>query len=347
MGISLKNRVSFFITRLTRFEFWPFWIFYFPMYFYGIYLALRARSPIYFSAANPGMKYGGVMGESKFKVLSAIPTTYTPKSILLKLPMSLEDILMKIHHQDIQFPVILKPDIGERGNEVELIHHEVELTKYTQGKSGEYIAQEYVDYPEEFGILYHRMPEAKSGKVTSVVQKEFLTVTGNGKDTLGQLANKEIRAQTRLEYLAEKFSDSWSAIVPKGEKIRLEPIGNHCRGTSFHDAKQLLGQQLNQVFDTFSTQIEGFYYGRFDLKVTSAEDLLAGKNIKILELNGVSSEVAHIYDPDYTLWTAWSDTAHHMKIIWEIAIINHKNGLPYSKLFPFLRDLRNHLRRHN
>ncbi|MDZ7607967.1 MAG: hypothetical protein U5K79_20860 [Cyclobacteriaceae bacterium] len=95
MAISLKNRLTFFFTRLARFEFWPYWIFYFPMLFYGLYLALRARSPMYFSAANPGMKYGGVMGESKYKVLTGIPADFLPRSTLIRLPKTSYEILKK------------------------------------------------------------------------------------------------------------------------------------------------------------------------------------------------------------------------------------------------------------
>jgi len=314
------------------------------MLFYGIYLALRARSPMYFSAANPGMKYGGVMGESKYKVLSGIPADFIPLSTLIRLPMTTWEILNKSNEVGLEFPLIIKPDVGERGKEVELIHSEDELKKYISGKSGFYIVQEFVDFQEEFGVLYHRMPDETWGKVTSVVQKEFLTVTGNGNEPLGNLVRSEIRAQPRLDYLAGKFAHSWNTVLPKGEKMRLEPIGNHCRGTSFHDANQLLGSKLDAVFDIISTQIDGFYYGRFDLKVPSAEDLLAGENIKILELNGVSSEVAHIYDPDYSLLQAWRDTAYHIKIIWRIALKNHNNGQAYGKFSVFLRDLRLHLK---
>ncbi len=257
--------------------------------------------------------------------------------------MTSEDIINQLKKTGLEFPLIIKPDVGERGKEVELIHSESELKKYITGKSGLYIVQEFVDFQEEFGVLYHRIPHETRGKVTSVVQKEFLTITGNGMDTLVKLVSCEIRAQSRLDYLADKFADSWNTILPSGEKMRLEPIGNHCRGTSFRDGNRLLGEQLSAVFDSIATQIDGFYYGRFDLKAPSSDDLLAGKNIKILELNGVSSEVAHIYDPDYSIWQAWRDTAYHMKIIWNIATENHRAGQPYGKFLPFLHDVRLHL----
>ncbi len=344
MSGSLNKRLSFLFIKISRFEFWPYWLFYFPLLFYGFWLALRAKSPTYFTATNPGMKYGGVMGESKIKVLSSIPKAYRPTSVLVHLPMASYETMMKIRSNGLDLPVIMKPDVGERGKDVELIHTLDELKKYLVGKTGDFIAQEFVEYTEEYGVLYYRMPNDTRGQVTSVVQKGFLTVTGNGTDTLGQLTKSEIRAVGRLDYLAEKFASSWEIILPADEKIRLEPIGNHCRGTSFHDANHLLGQQINATFDRIAQPIDGFFYGRFDLKVTSAQNLLSGRDIKILELNGVSSEVAHIYDPDYSLIQAWRDTARHMKIIWKIATKNHELCQPYDHLRPFLKDLRLHLK---
>ena len=120
--------------------------------------------------------------------------------------------------------------------------------------------------------------------------------------------------------------------------------GNHCRGTTFYNANKLINGQLNEVINKIALQIEGYFYGRFDLKVPNLQDLYAGKNIKILELNGVSSEVAHIYDPDYKLIPAYRDIARHMKYIAKIARKNHELGVPYDSLSQFLKDLRHHLK---
>ena len=128
------------------------------------------------------------------------------------------------------------------------------------------------------------------------------------------------------------------------KKLYLEPIGNHCRGTTFYDAHHLINDKLNQVFDKIALEIHGFYYGRFDIKVPSLEDLYHGKNIIIFELNGVSSEVAHVYDPNYKLIQAYKDIAANMKIISLIAKKNHDNGHPYDSLWKFLIDLRKHLK---
>lgn len=284
------------------------------------------------------------MGESKHKVLSSIPTKYIPKTQLIKAPASISNILQIISKEAFSYPFIIKPDVGERGKDVEIIHSEPELNDYLKGKSFDLIIQEYVEGGLEFGIFYIRMPDEERGSVSSMVKKGFLLVSGNGKDSLRQFLHSEIRAKSRLDYLLKKFEKDLDRVMPRGEKMYLEPIGNHCRGTTFFDATELINNQLNLVINEISKQIDGFFYGRFDLKVPSLEDLYAGKNIKILELNGVSSEVAHVYDPDYKLMQAYRDIARHMQYIYQIAKQNHALGVQYDSLWTFLKDLRDHLR---
>jgi hypothetical protein len=340
-----KNQASFFLTKLCNFEYWPYGVFYIPMYFYGLYLALKARSFMYFSTTNPCMKYGGVIGDSKYKVLSLIPEQYLPNSIFIPRSTSFSRIEKIIRHGEIDYPLIIKPDIGERGKDVEIMKSAVDLKSYLKNKSDDLIIQEYVSHGLEFGILYHRFPSEKKGRITSIVEKSFLTVTGDGKQSLLELMSTQIRATGRLEYLHEKFKNELAGILPEGKKINLEPIGNHCRGTTFYDAHLLINDQLNEVFDEIALEIHGFHYGRFDIKVPTLEDLYNGENIKIFELNGVSSEVAHIYDPDYKLVQAYKDIAANMKIIARIAKKNHLAGQAYDPLGTFLKDLIFHLKK--
>ena len=78
----------------------------------------------------------------------------------------------------------------------------------------------------------------------------------------------------------------------------------------------------NQLFLAIAIQINGFYYGRIDLKAPSLQDFLEGKNLKILEVNGVNSEPAHIYQPGFSLWQAWKILMHHWHLIFQISKTN-------------------------
>ncbi|MGL4597449.1 MAG: hypothetical protein ACRCYO_07980, partial [Bacteroidia bacterium] len=77
------------------------------------------------------------------------------------------------------------------------------------------------------------------------------------------------------------------------------------------------------------------------LKVRNIEDLYAGQNIKIMELNGASSEPGHIYDSSNTLFLAYKDLAAHWKRLAEISKVNILAG---HKPVPFSMIVRSYLK---
>src|SRR5690606_41400357 len=85
------------------------------------------------------------------------------------------------------YPVIAKPDVGERGSLVEKIDHEQALTGYLLSVREPVLIQEFIDYPIELGVLYHKKPGASGGQISSIVRKGFLQVTGDGHSTLQAL----------------------------------------------------------------------------------------------------------------------------------------------------------------
>lgn len=93
--------------------------------------------------------------------------------------------------------------------------------------------------------------------------------------------------------------------------------------------------------DEILKDFEGFNYGRFDLKVKTIEDLYEGKNIKVLELNGVNADPAHIFDPNYKLLKAYKDVAWHWKRLSDIAQYNYKLGLKYTSFRELWKRIKN------
>lgn len=271
---------------------------------------------------------GGMLGESKFDVLELIPDPYKPKTIFVKFPTNQQVVLDLLRHHRFQFPVIFKPDLGERGFMVKRIMNEADVERYLKKINVDFLIQELVDLPIECGVFYTRFPNEKDGKVTSVVLKEMLTVTGNGTDTLQKLILDKPRAKLQWEALKETHSERINSIIPKGEMVELNPIGNHCLGTKFLSGQHLINEKLSQTFDTLSKRIEGFYFGRYDLRCASVQDLYEGK-IKILELNGCGAEPAHIYHPGFPLFKALRTLFNHWQNMFAISRQNHKRGVQY------------------
>lgn len=325
-------KTPLFIIKYTRYEYWPWLLFYLPVLPYWVYLAIKNKSLAYFTVANPGIELGGFYGESKSEILNLIHAQYLPQSIEVE-SLSINDILTQLQLHGITYPFIAKPDVGERGNDVMKINNEKELRNYNSQSKSKYLIQEFITYDIELGVLYSRMPNSETGQVTSVTLKEFLSVTGDGKSTIKELMQESIRARFQIERLSKEKGGELNIVLNKGEKRLLEPIGNHCRGTRFIDNNFLINDKLNRVFDKICLPIDGFYYGRFDLKVKSVEDLYEGKHIKIMELNGASSEPGHIYDSSNTLFKAYKDLLYHWKRLADVSKENMTKGfkpVPFS-----------------
>ncbi len=321
------TRSNFFI-RLRSWEYWPFGIVQLPVLIYFFWLSLRARSFFFFSASNPGIVMGGMFGESKFDVLTKVPSEYTPVTALIKTPCQKQEVMDKIAQNGLQFPVIFKPDMGERGFMVQRINDESEIEGYLSKMKHPFVVQELVDLPLEFGVFYLRYPNHSNGKVTSIVMKEMLSVIGDGQSTLQELILKKDRAKLQWGRLRNIYSRQLREIIPNGKSFELTSIGNHCLGTKFLDGSHLINEKLSSTFDEMSKQIDGFYFGRFDLRCASLDDLYNG-NVKVLELNGCGAEPAHIYHPGYSLLKAIGVLLDHWRNIFLIARANAKSGTAY------------------
>ncbi len=83
---------------------------------------------------------------------------------------------------------------------------------------------------------------------------------------------------------------------------------------------------MNATFDEIAKRIGAFYYGRFDIRVPNLSDLENGVNISILELNGLTSDAAHIFDPNYRLRDVFKTQFKHIKIAAKIAKENIAAG---------------------
>ncbi len=319
---------SNFMIKLRHWEYWPFGVLQFPVVFYYLWLSIKARSFFFFTASNPGIEMGGMLGESKFRILNKIPEFVKAKTVFVPRNTTVEEVLALMQQAHLHFPVIFKPDLGERGYRVKRIYSEADVSVYVQSFDFDFLIQELIDLPLEFGVFYKRLPSEKSGVVFSIVGKEMLTVVGDGKQTLQELILKKDRAKLQWEKLKHAHANRLAAIIPAGEIVLLNPIGNHCLGTTFLNSNSLISEQLSASFDNISKQIDGFYYGRFDLRCASLEDLTAGK-VKVLELNGCGAEPAHIYQPGYSFWKAVYEMILHWESIYQIAAENKQQGLRY------------------
>jgi hypothetical protein len=336
-----------FFHKVFHWEYWPFQIVYIPIYFLWAYYALRARTIFFFNASNPTMKNGGFVMDSKIEIYDLIPSQFYPETKLVKEKLPFDEVEIVLENSKIDFPFIVKPDIGLRGSAVKKVANLDELRAYHNKANFDYLLQNLIPYENEVGIFYVRFPNEKHGRITGIVAKEFLIVEGNGFSTIEQLLKANPRYEFQLKVLQKEYGSLLKTILDKDEKRNLVPYGNHARGAKFLDYSHLISPELTKVIDDMCLQIPEFYFGRMDVMYNSWAELEKGKNFSIVELNGAASEPTHIYDPKHSLYFAWKELARHISYMFRISVENHKRGFPYLSHKVGMEQYRLHLEQSN
>jgi len=313
--------------RLTRWEFWPAWITYLPLLPYLLWLGIRHRSLTGFTAANPAIPAGGVVGESKSAILRLLPADVLPRTRLVTAP---DDVFA--------LPVVLKPDAGQRGSGVVIARTQEDVKQYFERFPGPVICQEYVEGPE-LGFFYVRYPNEERGRIISVTEKRLPFVIGDGESTLEMLILRDPRAVCMSQFYLRKLGARVHEVPAAGERVRLVELGTHCRGAVFLDGRWVLTPALEDAIDRISRAAEGFYFGRYDVRAESIEAFREGR-FKVLELNGVTSEATHIYDPRFGIVEAYRALFEQWRIAFEIGAINREAGVATTSLIGLLRRFR-------
>lgn len=323
-----------FFIKLLHWEYWSFNVVYFPMYFYWLWLSIKARSFFFFSTSNPGITNAGFLMESKKEIYDSMPQNFYAKTILIQSEQSFYSIQQKLQNHKMNFPLVAKPDIGGRGNGVKKLFNEEEVTEYSQSSKVNFLLQEWVDYENEIGLFYYKYPNQKNGNISGIVAKEFLTITGDGVSSIEELLLQNKRYILQYKTLQQTQPEQLKVILQKDERKVLVPYGNHCRGSKFIDASNMINNELEKSFNSICNQIPDFYFGRMDIKFESWELLEQGKNFSIIELNGAGSEPTHIYDPRHSIFFAWKEIIRHYNILYKISKQNkhllNKNYMSFS-----------------
>jgi hypothetical protein len=315
--------------KILHWEYWPTWLIYLPASFYYFYLCLKARNFHFYSAANPSIETGGMFFESKWDIYSQIPTALIPATILVKANTEIEMVLETMKRERINFPCIVKPDRGEKGWLVTIVKDQQALTKFLLQHRVDMLVQQKIDYPLEFGVFYCKLPGQESGFVSSIVEKQPLSVTGDGLHTISELIDQDDRSFLVKDTLMKANLFNPDAIPAAQEKLILMPFGNHIRGAKFINRQDLITERVAAFFETVCAAIPDFYFGRMDVKCLRQDSLHTGEGLIIIELNGSGAMPGHILDPGFSYLKAQAVICNHMKWMYQIAVDNHQKGVRY------------------
>lgn len=321
---------------VSHFEFWPGWAFYAPIWVWAAILAVRHRSIRLPLIANPGFQASGLVGEEKSRIFTqlrgphsrAIPKWFAVQRTDNKVDAQIVAIDAALGRHGLKFPLVAKPDIGCRGAGVRPIADRAALGRYLSSfPVGEtFIVQKMVDVEGEAGVFYVREPGARRGQIISLTLKYFPHVVGDGKHTLRELILADPRAGRISNLYLHRFADCLDDVLPVGHAKRLVFSGSHSKGAIFKNGNAWITEAMRERFDAIADGIEGFHFGRFDIRFADFEAFRAGRDFSIIEINGAGAESTHIWDSSTGLFQAWSALLLQFRLLFHIGAINRKRG---------------------
>lgn len=346
--LAASHRLKISWARASRWEFWPSWLYYAPIVLWIVWLGLKHRRPMAFTAANPGLDAGGMVGEKKHQALQPLQDNapdLVANFVLVTVVDAAQRIAQALKFADVHgLPVVLKPDVGQRGRGVFVARTADHIGQYLSRFAGTVIVQKHIE-GEEFGIFVARMPGQLAPQILSIVHKTFPRVTGDGVQTLKQLILGDARASLISALLFRRWAAELTRTPRSGEVVKLVEIGAHCRGSLFLDAREHATPELVATLSRLLDAVPGYAFGRMDIRVPSAHDLQQGRGIQVLELNGVSAESAHIYHPGTPLLDGYRAMFRQWSVAFDIGSAYARAGVATTPAIELLRQFVQDLRR--
>ncbi len=330
------------VTRLLRQEYWPAWTHYLPTYLRIPVWFLRARGRPVFTAVNPGYAHdGGVAAEKKHEILEKLRD---PAALHARLLAPDPDPARRAAHAAsivrddtalAGYPLVCKPDRGERGRSVRIAWSDTDLRAYLEEHAEPVLLQRYHPGPVEVGILWVRDPATIDepdrpglhGRIYAVTHKTLPSLIGDGGKTLRELILAHPRHRAQAAVFLERLHHRLAEIPAAGETVGLGAAGNHAQGAMFLDGSRFITPALEARVDRMARSFAGgFDIGRFDIRCESEEDLIRGEGLHIIELNGVTSEPTNIYDPSWSIFRAQRVLLGYWRRLIDLGVARQRTG---------------------
>lgn len=337
------------VNRWRQWEFWPTWAVYPPVVAWIVMQALRHGGVRAVTAANPGLRDGGLVGESKHEIQSLLPAPWAvPSGLVDPGPVAarVSRLCGLMRAKDWQYPIVLKPDVGQRGMGVRKITSTAAACTYLARYPHRAIAQPWHPGPFEAGLFYARHPGELRGRLLSITDKVFPVVEGDGRSTLAELIQAHPRFRVQAATFRRRHASRLGQILASGERLRLAEVGNHAQGTLFLDGRALWTPALEARVDAIARAVPGFFIGRFDVRYSDVGRFKAGDDLRVIELNGVTAEPTDIYDPARSVRSAYAALFDQWRRVFEIGHANLRRGHEGASAWRLLRLGLSHLADH-
>jgi hypothetical protein len=311
----------------------PKWLIVIPLLFQWLFLSLRYRAAVLPSVANPMITSGGLVGEGKmeyFRIMGrqALAATARTNCFTVHSVTALTDAVACMRDAGLEFPVIVKPDIGWCGFGVRRIETLTCLADYVAAfpTGARLVLQAYIPDEGEAGIFYVRRPGETTGRLLGLALRYFPRVIGDGCSTLDQLIVRDVRLKRLVGNRLHRIEIKGGQIPHRGQRVRLATIGSTRVGGLYRDGSALITLSLVKAIDAIALDIREFHFGRLDVRFRSEAELMAGEGFTIIEVNGAGSEAIEAWDPALSPAAAFAMILRKQELLFEIAAANRRRG---------------------
>ena len=337
--------------QISPFEFWPIAVFYTPVAFLWLINGVRFANFSLPLLANPKIHLSGIVGESKYSIFSdagpfasqfIAPWIAFKNSKTIPPLKRIEIILKQLSDLQITYPFVAKPDQGCRGAGVQKIDSCNKLVSYLASfpENEIILFQKFVPFKPEASVFFVKYPNNQLGEITSLTLKFASEIKGNGYDSIETLIKKHPRAGPLFHLYKNRHYKRLKEILPEGVTMPISFAGSHSKGTQFRNGCHLISHNLTLIINKIANDLPEFYYGRFDLRFQDINTFLDGKKFTIIEINGASSEAAHIWDADTSLFTIYKTLLWQYNTLFSIGYHNYKRGFRSTGLFNLWKSWR-------
>ncbi|WP_246375899.1 hypothetical protein [Gluconacetobacter takamatsuzukensis] len=292
-----------------------------PLVIQWLWLGLRHRSQTLPSTVNPAIETGGLAGESKYACLSRVGPEHAPwiaRTVLIPPARFRTAAAMA---DDPTFPLIAKPDIGWCGYGVRRINNTDELANYISAfpSHAGFLLQEFIPGPHEAGLFYIRGPAEAHGRLIGLAVRHPPQVVGDGVRSIAELMLSDPRLAPLIKHYKAALPPGRLNHIPAiGECILLGTVASLRVGGRYENAMRLNTPDLEARVDAIARSMNGFHFGRLDVRFSS-EDALRQGQFQIIEINGAGSEAIEFWDPTLSLAAAYRGVFAKQKILFALA----------------------------
>jgi hypothetical protein len=338
MQLSTLNPLSLLYT-IIDWRSWPTVVLYFPAIIYSFLYGVFSGSGVFlFALVNPKIPLGGFAGESKYDLMILLDKEVRPNTILIDKTCNSIQMLKQFKETGLSFPVVAKPNSHEGGFLVCKMNNEQELKSYHKSYAMDYLIQEYLEEPHEYSILFHKLDGHI--ELTSLTEKQPLSITGDGKSTIRQLLWRNPNVRSIISSVLAELSEV-EHILEVDETFNVDFRANVDCGATILDRREFMDEELRQSVSKIMKPYPHFFYGRLDIKSKTLKDVITG-NFKVMEVNGIKGEALHIYDRKFTIWQAYKEIFKHWSIILKLAKQNLEKGFKCPSIVQSINFMKQH-----